>query len=60
MNGKFLGKKKGTGCSPMLYIVCTLAAGKMVILPGVKVWLTTLAPFSSIMYVLVVPATATT
>ena len=53
------GREKSS-CSPRLTIVCTLACGKMVILPGVSVCCTTRAPFSSIMYVLVVPCTATT
>lgn len=45
---------------PVFCMVCRLAAGKMVIFPGVSVSFTILAPFSSTIYVSVVPSTATT
>lgn len=46
--------------SPLFSIKWMLAAGKMVAFPASSVTLTVRAPFSSIMYVSVVPLTATT
>lgn len=44
----------------MLTIVCMLPRGKIVIFPGVNVSVTSRAPFSSYMYVVVLPSTETT
>ena len=56
-NDSYEGEKQNM---PVFCIVCKLPAGKIVILPGVNVSLTSLAPFSSIIFVFVAPSTATT
>jgi hypothetical protein len=55
-----IGKELDRGAIPVFCIVCKLAVGKTVIFPGVNVSLTTRAPFSSTIYVFVVPSIATT
>ena len=45
---------------PLFTIICMLPMGKMVALPGVRISVTSLAPFSSYIYVVVLPCTATT
>lgn len=47
ISGWILALGKCTMDKPVLYMVCILAAGKMVIFPGVNVSLTKRAPFSA-------------
>jgi hypothetical protein len=45
---------------PVFIIICMLACGKTVAWPGVSTCVTSRAPFSSYMYVVVLPCIATT
>ena len=46
--------------APVFTIMCMEARGKMVAWPGVRTCVTSRAPFSWYMYVVVLPETATT
>jgi hypothetical protein len=51
---------RGDANVPVFIIICMLACGKIVAVPGVSTCVTSRAPFSSYMYVVVLPCTATT
>jgi len=53
-------ERKGPQDAPVFIIMCIEARGKMVAWPGVKTCVTSRAPFSWYMYVVVLPETATT
>jgi hypothetical protein len=52
--------KEGITNAPVFIIMCIEARGKMVAWPGVNTCVTSRAPFSWYMYVVVLPETATT
>ncbi len=60
MEVTMVGKQQRLGDIPVFIIEWTLAWGKIVILPGERLDVTVRAPFSSIMYVVMLPVMATT
>lgn len=54
------GGREGITNAPVFIIMCMDARGKMVAWPGVRTSVTSRAPFSWYMYVVVLPRTATT
>ena len=61
-SGDGRGKKRSQAAEnlPVFTIMCMEARGKMVAWPGVRTSVTSLAPFSWYMYVVVLPRMATT